>query len=140
MNSPCYQRIFQNNDETGLKSDESISMRLPLKDKQKPPSKTSTTDFLNTKLSEVVIRNIREARNQLPELGTPGSFLLKNETKFIDVFERLMTAEEFSNIMSKADPHMTICISWKAIVNDGSAIQRNTFGQHFIQLRNLYEM
>lgn len=140
MHSPSYERIFKGNDETGLKSDEAISLRIPLKNKTNSIDKTSVQDFLNTQISEVIVRNIREAKNQLPELATPGSFLLKHETKFIDAFEKGMTAEEFSNIISKADRHMTICLSWKAIVNDGGAIQRNTFGQHFIQLRNLYEM
>uniref|UniRef100_A0A336LLK1 CSON010132 protein n=1 Tax=Culicoides sonorensis TaxID=179676 RepID=A0A336LLK1_CULSO len=140
MNSPSYERIFKGNDETGLKSDEALSLRIPLKLKSSEPSKNSVMDFLNSQISEVVVRNIREAKHQLPELGTPGSFLMKHETKYIDVFDKGMTQEEFSSIISKPDQHMTICLSWKAIVNDGSAIQRNTFGQHFIQLRNLYEM
>lgn len=140
MNSPSYERIFKGDDETGLKSDEAISLRIPLMDKATSVTKTSIQDFLNSQISEVVVRSIREAKNQLPELATPGSFLMKHETKYIDVFEKGMTAEEFSSIISKPDRHMTICLSWKAIVNDGGAIQRNTFGQHFIQLRNLYEM
>ncbi|XP_063702999.1 trafficking protein particle complex subunit 8 [Culicoides brevitarsis] len=140
LNSPSYNRILKQNDETGLKSDEAIALRIPLKDKKIAVSKESVQDFLKTSISEMVVRKIREAKNQLPELTTSGSFLLKHETKFIDVFEKGMSAEDFSNIISKPDRHMTLCLSWKAIVNDGGTIQRSTFGQHFIQLRNISEI
>lgn len=140
LQSPAYQRIFIENDELGLKSDESIVLRLALTESIDTPNKNTVTKFITSQLSEVSIRAMREVKNQLPELGTPGSFLMKHETKYVDVFYKGTSAEEFTNIISKPDTHMTLGVSWKAVVNDGSAIQRNTFGQHFIQLRNLFEV
>lgn len=139
LQSPAYQRIFCDNDELGLKSDESIGMRLPLREKDKISREVSFVEFLRSQLSEVTVKEMREVKHQLPDLDTPGGFLMKHETKFVDVY-RGTSAEEFSNITSKADPHMTLCVTWKALVNDGSTSQRNTFGQHFVQIRNLFEV
>lgn len=76
----------------------------------------------------------------IPNVANLGSFLMKNETKFIGVLGQTGNNEEFNNIVSTFDPHMTIAISWRAIVSDNSSTQRQAFGQHFVQLRHLFDV
>lgn len=64
---------------------------------------------------------------------------MKNETKFIKVLNQISNSEEFNQIVSTFDPHMTLVLTWSAIVSDNNSAQRTTFGQHFVQLRNIYE-
>lgn len=75
----------------------------------------------------------------MPTTARLDNFLLKNETKFIGVIRQGGNSEEFNNITSMYDPHMTVALTWKAIVSDNSSAQRIAYGQHFVQLRNLYE-
>lgn len=64
---------------------------------------------------------------------------MKNETKFIGAVSQIGNNEEFNNIVSTRDSHMTLMLTWKAIVSDNNSVQRQAYGQHFVQLRNLYE-
>lgn len=64
---------------------------------------------------------------------------MKHETKFIKVMNQISNSEEFNQIVSTFDPHMTLVLTWSAMVNDNNSTQRTTVGQHFVQLRNIYE-
>ena len=75
------------------------------------------------------------AKATLPALEAAGSFLLKNETKFIRVYEP-GSNEEFNQIVNQRDSHMTLCVNWSATINDNGA-SRKAYGQHFVQLRKI---
>lgn len=138
MNSPGYYRIFT--EESGLKPNESISLRVPVIEKELKSTK-NPTEFVTNRLSSLKIQQrTADLTNLVPTFSKIGSFLIKNETKFVQVFGQVGSSEEFNNIISMLDRHMTICVTWKGLVYDNNlSLQRITYGQHFIQLRNLYE-
>lgn len=85
------------------------------------------------------IKSTAYLEHAIPDIEQIGSFLMKHETKFIGVIGQVGNNEEFNNIVSTSDPHMTIILTWRAIVSDNSSLQREAYGQHFLQLRSLYE-
>lgn len=86
------------------------------------------------------IKKIENTENAIPAVCQIGSFLMKHETKYIGITgQGGLNNEEFNNIISNNDQHMTIVLTWKAVVSDNSSAQRQAYGQHFLQLRNLYE-
>lgn len=125
---------------TGLRTTESLAIYMPLAEKAALPQSTTTTAFVQNRLSSIVIKkDIAVDALVLPPLSQLNSFLMKNETKFIGVLGQTGNNEEFNQIVTDSDPHMTFAITWRAVVNDNSSQQRQAFGQHFVQLRNLYE-
>lgn len=139
MQSPGMQRMFAT-ESSGLRTTESLSMRIDLRESGDRPKPDSTTAFVVDRLSSIVIKeDIPVDARVLPPFTQLNSFLMKNETKFIGVLGQTGNNEEFNQIVTDADPHMTFCVTWRALVNDNSSQQRMAFGQHFVQLRSLYE-
>lgn len=139
MQSPALTRVIEQ--DNGLRSTESFSFRVSLNETTAAPTKiiTNPREFIVNRLSRFFIRpNIIEQKS-LPNLSQLGSFLMKHETKLIGVLGQPGNTEEFHKIISMNDQHMTVIVTWKALVNDNSSVQRMTYGQHFIQLRSLYE-
>lgn len=95
--------------------------------------------FVRNRLSTLPIKQIPNVAKCVPDTTNVGSFLMKHETKYIGIIGQLGNSEEFNNIVATVDLHMTIALTWKANVCDNSSIQRIAYGQHFVQLRNLYE-
>lgn len=121
---------------------ESISFRCSLEEKLVDPKMKTATDpaqFVRNRLSILPIKQMPNAEKCVPNTANVGSFLMKHETKYIGIIGQLGNSEEFNSIVSAMDPHMTIALTWKANVCDNSSVQRVAHGQHFIQLRNLYE-
>lgn len=121
---------------------ESISFRCSLEEKTAESKATTSVDptqFVRNRLSILPIKHVLNVEKFVPDTANVGSFLMKHETKFIGVIGQVGNSEEFNNIVSTVDPHMTIAVTWKANVCDNSSVQRIAYGQHFVQLRNLYE-
>lgn len=138
LQSPGYSRII--NENKGLRLNESIGFRCLLAKNEKPTMVTTTpVDFIRNRLSSIVIKPLANVDRDIPSASNLGSFLMKHETKFIGILKQGSNSEEFNQIVSMADPHMTIALTWSATVNDNNSAQRITFGQHFVQLRNIYE-
>lgn len=134
MKNPGYNRIFLEN--KGLKSNEALSLRCGLTDNAATTTQNNLIpkEFVKNKTSNISIRG-----SKVSDLFS-GNFLIKNETKFIQLFNLMNTNnEEFNNIMLNISKHMTLCLSWKAIVYDNGTIQRGAVGQHFVQMKHLFE-
>lgn len=71
----------------------------------------------------------------VPKMSELYSFLANHETVY---FNTSITTEEFNNIVASYEQHTTIAICWTAAIVQNS-IQRQAYGQHFIQLKNIYE-
>lgn len=141
MQSPGQQRLLV--DAAGLRTAESISLRVSLTERPAKDSTTTTNqplEFIQRQLSGVqLIGDAEESEAVLPGLNQLGSFLMKNETRYIGVLGQTGNNEEFNNIVSQPDRHMTIALSWRAVISDNSSMQRTAYGQHFVQLRFLYD-
>lgn len=137
LQSPGYNRIIH--EGGGLRINESISFRCALNKIDMVSNTTSTLEFIRNRLSTLIIKQIPNIDNIVPNTSNLGSFLMKNETKYIGVIRQINNSEEFNNIVSTHDPHMTVMLTWKAIVTDNNSVQRIAFGQHFVQLRHLYD-
>lgn len=138
LQSPGCSRII--NKDKGLRINESIGFRCCLE--KNIEGKIHTTDpvqFIRNRLSSLLIKTTTNVNQDLPSASSLSSFLMKNETKFIGVMKQISNSEEFNQIVSSPDPHMTLVLTWSATVNDNNSTQRTTFGQHFVQLRNIYE-
>uniref|UniRef100_A0A1Y9IS66 Trafficking protein particle complex subunit 8 n=1 Tax=Anopheles merus TaxID=30066 RepID=A0A1Y9IS66_ANOME len=123
----------------GLKTNETVSLRCNLQRRTADVVYDGNFQgYVSQKLSTVTVRASEPAaKATLPALEAAGSFLLKNETKFIRVYEP-GSNEEFNQIVNQRDSHMTLCVNWSATINDNGA-SRKAYGQHFVQLRNLYD-
>lgn len=136
MQSPGYNRVFT--ESAGLRTTESMSVRILLDERDALSKQNSPIEFIQQRLSTITLKS-EQNQQHLPALNQLGSFLMKHETKYIGVLGQTGTGEEFNNIVSLEDRHMTLALSWRAIISDNNSMQRVTYGQHFIQLRNLYE-
>jgi trafficking protein particle complex subunit 8 len=99
----------------------------------------AASKYVASKLSNITISAADGNKAFLKNFTPIGSFLIKNETKYIQVFNQNANTEEFNSILSSVDKHMTVWVTWQAVVCDSNSVRRQTNGQHFIQLRNLYE-
>lgn len=114
-------------------------MRCALDKNHIDKSPKSPHEFIENRSSNLVIKSIPNIERAIPSTSNLGSFLMKNETKYIGVMKQISNNEEFNNIITTPDPHMTVILTWKAIVSDNNSTQRIAYGQNFVQLRNLYE-
>lgn len=143
MKSPGYNRTIIG--DGGLRLNESIGFRCAL-DKasnyaaERPAKNTTQLEFVRNRLSQVIIKPIPNIKRHVPNTLSMNSFLIKNETKYLGVIKQSSNSEEFNSIVATYDPHMTIVLTWKAIVSDNNSMQRIAYGQNFVQLRHLYEM
>lgn len=136
MQSPGLTRVFDEN--CGLRSNERIDLRFSLNEYQNVATEDPTM-FIKDRLSQLTIVPSKDIDSAIPNLSKIGSFLMKNETKYIGVLGQTGNNEDFNNIVSNLDRHLCVILTWKAMVHDNSSLQRLAFGQHFVQLRNLYE-
>lgn len=119
---------------------ESISLRCSLEEKSiESATIIDSNQFVRSRLSRLPIKSVPNIEKYVPSTTKLSSFLMKHETKYIGIIGQVGNSEEFNSIVSMVDPHMTIALTWKANVCDNSSVQRIAYGQHFIQLRNLYE-
>lgn len=136
MQSPGLSRVFDEN--TGLRSNERIDLRFSLNEYQNVAT-SDPTMYIKDRLSQLTIVPSTDIDSPIPNLAKIGSFLMKNETKYIGTLGQTGNNEDFNNIVSNLDRHLCVILTWKAIVHDNSSLQRSAVGQHFVQLRNLYE-
>lgn len=135
--SPGYNRVIH--EGGGLRINESISFRCALDKTESKLKPNSALEFIQNRLSTLVIKSFPDIDNVVPNTSNLESFLMKNETKYIGVLRQVNNSEEFNNIVSTHDPHLTVVLTWRAIVMDNNSSQRLAFGQHFVQLRHLYD-
>uniref|UniRef100_A0A240PL03 Trafficking protein particle complex subunit 8 n=1 Tax=Anopheles epiroticus TaxID=199890 RepID=A0A240PL03_9DIPT len=136
IKTPGYTKLQSG---AGLKTNDTVSLRCNLQRRSTEIVYDGNFQgYVSQKLSTVTVRTPEPAaKATIPSLEAAGSFLLKNETKFIRVYEP-SSNEEFNQIISQRDSHMTLCVNWSATINDNGA-SRKAYGQHFVQLRNLYD-
>ncbi|XP_005180658.1 trafficking protein particle complex subunit 8 [Musca domestica] len=91
-------------------------------------ARLSHLDMMPSKLQQ-------QHEQNLPKMFELHSFLANHETVY---FNASITTEEFNNIVASYEPHTTIAICWTAAIVQNS-IQRQAYGQHFIQLKTIYE-
>lgn len=137
LQSPGYTRLIKEN--KGLRIHESVSFGCCLERNQTTATAANSLDFIRNRLSSQPIKTVANVDRDIPSTMNLDSFLMKNETKFIGMMKQTSNSEEFNQIVSTFDPHMTLVLTWSATVNDNNSAQRVTFGQHFVQLRNIYE-
>lgn len=82
--------------------------------------------------------NADKAHTHIPSVHEMYGFLAKHETLF---FNTNINTDEFNSAVVNIDPHTTVILNWAAQVKlfGQDETQRLVGGQHFIQLRNLYE-
>lgn len=136
MQSPGLTRIFDEN--AGLRSTERIDLRFSLNEYQNTATNDPTA-YIKERLSQLAIVPSKDVHAAIPSVEKIGSFLMKNETKYIGVLGQAGNNEDFNNIVSNVDRRLCVILTWRAVVHDNSSVQRIAFGQHFVQLRNLYE-
>ncbi|XP_055701320.1 trafficking protein particle complex subunit 8 isoform X2 [Phlebotomus papatasi] len=137
--SPGYRNLISGS--SGLKSSDLVAFRCSLDSHQPAIGENHTPErFITAQLSRVPIKvSDAQEMKRLPAMQKVGSFLMKEETKYIKVLGSSGTSEEFNQIVSSADKHMTLAVTWSAQISDNGANRRTAAGQHFVQLRHLYE-
>lgn len=125
-------------ENAGLRSTERIDLRFSLNEYQNKTA-SDPTEYIKDRLSQLTVVPGKDVDSAIPNMAQIGSFLMKSETKFIGVLGQTGNNEEFNNIVSSLDRHLCVILTWRATVHDNSSLQRLAFGQHFVQLRNLYE-
>lgn len=75
------------------------------------------------------------SEQNIPKMCEMYSFLANHETIY---FNTNISSEEFNNIVASYEPHTTLAVCWTAAIVQNS-IQRLAYGQHFVQLKYLYE-
>lgn len=137
LQSPGYDRVVTQN--KGLRINDSFSLKCYINRPESVATATKPLEFIQNRLSNLPIKPIAKVYDNVPHPKNFNSFLMKTETKFIGVLKQTSNSEEFNQIVSMSDPHMTLALTWTATVNDNNSAQRVTCGQHFVQLRNIYE-
>lgn len=127
--------------ERCLKSTKTASFQCRLlKSATQPviPSDIPPQDILKTRLSYMDVMPMKSSTStepNIPKMSEMYSFLANHETIY---FNTNITTEEFNNIVASYEPHTTLAICWTAAIVQNS-IQRLAYGQHFVQLKYLYE-
>lgn len=135
--SPGNARVFQQ--KKMLLPTELLNFRCGLQAKLTPSSKADAESFIASRLSRVRVSESTTSSDALSVNGT-NSFLMREETKFLRVFGQTTNNEEFNQIVATPDLHMTLILIWSATIKDNNGLlQRTAHGQHFVQMRHLYE-
>lgn len=133
----------QNEEIVGLRTMESLSLRLVLEERMAEQStETDAAAFVRQRLTSITLKRLADGiqSTQLPpDFGRLDSFLMKHETKYIGQLGQTGNNELFNQIVTDSDRHATFALTWRATVNDNMSQQRIAVGQHFVQLRKLYE-
>lgn len=120
-----------------LKPSKSTSLQCRLNCSE-PQSSLTNSEYICNRSSALRLSTVSNNSSAIPICTKLYSFLMKNETKFLSPLTA--SIEEFNAILLTSDPHLSVVISWTALVIDGSdSTNRTAHGQHFIQLRNFYE-
>ena len=148
--SPSSEKIFES--KKLLQATELLNVRFALDAReevqQEEDKEQSQVQFVTKQISKVAIQEkgtgaAEDHQSLVDVTGTTNSFLMKEETKYLRVFGQTSNNEEFNQIVSQRDQHMTLIVNWSAAVKDnihaGAEVQRTARGQHFVQLRHLYE-
>lgn len=135
--SPGSGRIFDQNQL--LTATELLGFRCGLQARDGGVSKSNEIQFITSQISNLNIQSPLDDKGALAGTTT-NSFLMKEETKYLRVFGQTSNNEEFNQIVATPDQHMTLVLNWSATVKGNNAMpQRTAHGQHFVQMRHLYE-
>ena len=81
---------------------------------------------------------MEELQHEIFQMLNPGNFLVRHEAKVFP-FSQSITNEDLNAILNANNRHMTLCLNWKASVSDNGKFVRTAFGQHCVQIDNLFE-
>lgn len=126
----------------GLRTMESLALRLVLSERDPPPQQQQQTDeatFVRDRLTQIALGDAMADGDSVPGFERLNSFLMKAETKYIGQLGQTGNNELFNQIVTDVDRHATFALTWRATINDNMSQQRVAVGQHFVQLRKLYE-
>lgn len=123
-----------------LTPNESLNIRCILDEREKGvETKSSFWDRLKANLSSYCVKSIDELSTDILQMNFASNFLIRNEAKYFPFTQQNITNEDMSNVIYANNKHMTLCIIWKASVNDNGKIVRTALGQHFVQIDHLFE-
>lgn len=140
IKNPTFEKVCVQ--KQNLSTNDSLNMRCLLAEKDDSINRDMITDhkqYINKKLSSFKVAEIDHFEDEILQMKHMGNFLLKNETMFLPFSQQNISNEEFNNLLNQNNKHMTLCITWKALIYDEGTIIRNAYGQHFVQLKNLFE-
>lgn len=141
VKNPSYEKLFNQNES--LKGNDSINMRCILSQRDNPVKFDTTTknylEFINSKMTVHELRPVESFEENIFDMKSLGNFLIKTETKFLPFSSQPITNEELNNLLNSSNKHLTLCFTWKAAIYDNGTFIRNAFGQHFVQIRHLFE-
>lgn len=130
-------------DNDTLNSNDTLNMRCILKQRDEPVKYDSKTNdilgFLNKKFSVFLLKEIEPFEQDIMNMKFIGNFLIKNESNYLPFSQQAITNEELNNILNSNNKHMTVCVSWKASIFENDEFVRDAFGQHFVQIKHLFE-
>jgi hypothetical protein len=148
MNQLIYNSVINNSlsqdtkDSSELQPNEALSLRCILNEKDKDDAGRKEDllwQRLRSKLSNYCIRAVDELQHEIFQMLQSKNFLVRNEAKFFPFSQVNITNEDLNAIINANNRHMTMCLNWKASISDNGKFLRNAFGQHFVQIDNLFE-
>jgi hypothetical protein len=140
IKNQSYQKVIVN-DET-LNGSDSLNMRCILKKREEPIKYDTNSNYsqdISKKFSLFSLKEIEPFEEDILNMKFVGNFLIKNETRYLPFNQQANTNEELNFILNSKNNHMTVCISWKASIFENDVFVRVAFGQHFVQLKHLFE-
>lgn len=123
-----------------LSPNESINIRCILDEREaRVVNESGFWNRLKTNLSSFCVRPINELASDVMQMNFASNFLIRSEAKYFPFTQQNITNEDMGNIMNANNQHMTLCINWKASVSDNGKVVRSAFGQHFVQIDQLFD-
>jgi hypothetical protein len=130
-------------DSSELQPNESLSLRCILNERNNSNStnndNASLWSRLKAKLSVHCIQSLNELQSEIFQMLKGENYLIRHETKFFPFSQANITNEDLNSLLHANNKHMTICLNWKASISDNGTFLRHAFGQHFVQIDNLFE-
>ena len=126
-----------------LIANDSLNIRCMLNEKNEenaPKFPNNEMEYFKKKLSSFMINPSKDLKNGIFCMASMDNFLIRYETQFLAFAQQNITNEDINNILHHSNKHMTICVNWRATLKDHDGKEtRNAFGQHFVQIENLFE-
>lgn len=95
---------------------------------------------LKSKFSHHNVKKINEiSMNEILQMNWCNNFLIRNEAINFPFSQQNITNEDLFEVLDASNKHLTMCINWKATITDNDRILRTGLGQHFVQIKNIFE-
>lgn len=73
------------------------------------------------------------------QMSLCNNFLIRNEAVYFPFSRQNVANEDLFEVLDAINNHMTMCINWKATITDNDRVLRTGVGQHFVQIKNIFE-